>query len=193
MAGRPVPPGSGTSAVARPEPSAQQAGYADHDQVDGHDEVEQARDQEDEDSADQGNDRLQMNKGHETSSGVKPTHKRPSGRRVPRDGRGRRITRSLFRPSVDIRAPSAPYPSILEKSATARVASRISLRSLRRFSRSGGSSTLTVTLSKNASTRGRKPAMARMAVAKSSRATASPAACLAAAMAAARSRSSSCR
>jgi hypothetical protein len=42
----------------------------------------------------------------------------------------------------------------LEKSATARVAARISLSSLSRFSRSGLSSTLTVTLSKKASTWG---------------------------------------
>ena len=57
--------------------------------------------------------------------------------------------------------PSRPdlrgdHPSILEKSATARVAARISLSSLSRFSRSGLSSTLTVTLSKKASTWGRK-------------------------------------
>ena len=44
------------------------------------------------------------------------------------------------------------YPSILEKSATARVASLISFSSLSRFARSALSSTLTVTLSKNAST-----------------------------------------
>ena len=47
-------------------------------------------------------------------------------------------------------------PSILEKSATARVAARISFRSFRRFSRTFGSSSLTLTLSKNASTAGRK-------------------------------------
>ncbi len=52
------------------------------------------------------------------------------------------------------------YPSIFEKSATDRVASRISLRSFSRFSRRGLSSTLTVTLSKNASTRGRNLAIA---------------------------------
>ena len=40
------------------------------------------------------------------------------------------------------------YPSILEKSATARVAARIRLRSLRRFTRTRASSTFTVTLSK---------------------------------------------
>ena len=49
-----------------------------------------------------------------------------------------------------------PHPSILEKSATARVAARISLSSFSRFSRNGLSSTLTVTLSKKASTWGRK-------------------------------------
>lgn len=43
-------------------------------------------------------------------------------------------------------------PSILEKSATARVAARISLSSFSRFSRSAASSTLTVTWSKKAST-----------------------------------------
>ena len=56
-----------------------------------------------------------------------------------------------------------------EKSATARVASRISLSSFSRFSRKAASSTLTVTLSKKASTRGRKGAIAAMAPAKSSR------------------------
>src|SRR5262249_41805791 len=67
-------------AAAEPRRSAHQAGDADHDQVDGHDEVEQARDQKDEDPADQGNDRLDMNKaGHETSSGVKPTEQTTKG------------------------------------------------------------------------------------------------------------------
>ena len=46
-------------------------------------------------------------------------------------------------------------PSILEKSATARVAARISLSSFSRFSRNALSSTFTVTLSKKASTWGR--------------------------------------
>ena len=64
---------------------------------------------------------------------------------------------------------SDSLPSILEKSATARVAARISLSSFSRFSRSGLSSTLTVTLSKKASTCGRSFAMARMAASKSSR------------------------
>src|SRR5262249_28236517 len=41
-----------------------------------------------------------------------------------------------------------PYPSILEKSATVRVATRIWLRSLSRLARAGASSTLTVTSSK---------------------------------------------
>lgn len=45
-----------------------------------------------------------------------------------------------------------PYPSILEKSATDSVATRISFRSRSRFARSTTSSTLTVTLSKKAST-----------------------------------------
>jgi len=46
----------------------------------------------------------------------------------------------------------ARYPSILEKSATAFVASRISFNSFSRFSRRSAAGTLTVTLSKNAST-----------------------------------------
>src|ERR1700722_5073261 len=61
---------------------------------------------------------------------------------------------------------------IFEKSATARVAARISLSSFRRFSRTCGLSSLTLTLSKNASTAGRSFASAVMAPAKSSFATA---------------------
>src|ERR1700730_7382303 len=61
---------------------------------------------------------------------------------------------------------------ILEKSATARVAARISLSSLRRFSCTFTSSSLTFTLSKNASTAGRNFAIALIAPAKSSWATA---------------------
>src|SRR5947208_9333913 len=61
---------------------------------------------------------------------------------------------------------------ILEKSATARVAARIWFRSFRRFSRTFGSSSLTITLSKNASTAGRSFAIALIALAKSSFATA---------------------
>src|SRR6201999_3554107 len=57
---------------------------------------------------------------------------------------------------------------ILEKSATARVAARISFNSFSRFSRTFGSSSLTLTLSKKASTAGRSIAMKLMALAKSS-------------------------
>src|ERR1700733_3690296 len=57
---------------------------------------------------------------------------------------------------------------ILEKSATARVAVRISLSSFRRFSRTSGLSSLTLTLSKNASTAGRSLASALIALSKSS-------------------------
>src|SRR5262249_19249661 len=68
------------------------------------------------------------------------------------------------------------HPSILEKSATARVAARISLSSLRRFSRtfaaSAPSVTLTVTLSKKASTCGRSSEIAAMAPLKFSVSTA---------------------
>src|SRR3954468_8732495 len=53
--------------------------------------------------------------------------------------------------------------SIFEKSATARVALRISLSSFRRFSRTFASSSLTRTLSKNASTGGRRLAIAPLA------------------------------
>src|SRR5665213_1777063 len=61
---------------------------------------------------------------------------------------------------------------ILEKSATARVAARISFNSFSLFSRTFGSSSLTLTLSKNASTAGRSFAIALIAPAKSSFATA---------------------
>src|SRR6202012_2610881 len=57
---------------------------------------------------------------------------------------------------------------IFEKSATARVAARISFNSFSLFSRTFGSSSLTLTLSKNASTAGRSMAMKLMAAAKSS-------------------------
>lgn len=73
-----------------------------------------------------------------------------------------------------------PYPSIREKSATERVASRISANRLSRFSRSFGSSALTVTASKNMSTGFRSFAIADMAAAKSSARTASRAAAVAA-------------
>ena len=49
------------------------------------------------------------------------------------------------------------YPAIREKSATLCIVSRMALRSRKRFSRSAGSSALTVTLSKNASTGARRP------------------------------------
>ena len=67
------------------------------------------------------------------------------------------------------------YPPIFEKSATASVARRISFRSLRRFSRKPGSSALTVTQSKKASTGARRRERASIAAPKSSRATASDA------------------
>ncbi len=51
------------------------------------------------------------------------------------------------------------YPAILEKSATVMVVARIRFRSRRRFSRSLGSSALTVTLSKKASTGARSLAI----------------------------------
>src|SRR5579871_2773983 len=70
------------------------------------------------------------------------------------------------------RSPIHGQPSILEKSATARVAARIWLSSFRRFSRTLGSSSLTFTLSKKASTAGRSFAIADIAPAKSSFATA---------------------
>src|ERR1700728_1080497 len=84
-------------------------------------------------------------------------------------------------------------PSIREKSATARVAVRISLRSLSRFSRSAPSLTLTVTLSKKASTCGRSFAMARMAASKSSARTARVASALAPSIVSASALSSACR
>src|SRR5436190_5392966 len=84
---------------------------------------------------------------------------------LSRKGRGRTKTRLV-----------AGQPSMREKSATARVASRISLSRRSRFSRTDLASsvpvTLTVTLSKKASTCGRSFAMALMAAAKSSLATA---------------------
>ena len=86
----------------------------------------------------------------------------------------------------------AAYPSILEKSATARVASLISFSSFSRFSRTALSSALTVTLSKKASTWGRSFAMAVMAAAKSSLATAAEASVFATSMARASSFSSAC-
>src|SRR5262245_61601916 len=62
------------------------------------------------------------------------------------------------------------HPAILEKSATLRVAARISERRARRLARSlsasGTPATLTVTLSKKASTGARNSASARMAPAK---------------------------
>src|SRR5215510_10540374 len=102
-----------------------------------------------------------------------------------------------LRAVLDRPSGETDHPSILEKSATARVASRISLSSLRRFSRSlalsAPSATLTVTLSKKASTCGRSFAIARMAVAKSSAATALPASSLAVSIARASAHSSSWR
>ncbi len=62
-----------------------------------------------------------------------------------------------------LRVTANCYPSILEKSATARVASRISFSSLSRFSRRSDISTLTVTFSKNASTSERNLAIAAIA------------------------------
>src|SRR6478736_4122544 len=82
-------------------------------------------------------------------------------------------------------------PSIFEKSATARVAARISFSNLSRFSRTAGSSSLTLTLSKNASTAGRSFAIALIAAAKSSLATALPASDLTRSMAFASAFSSS--
>ena len=65
--------------------------------------------------------------------------------------------------------PSASTQScIFEKSATARVAARISFSSFRRFSRTFGSSSFTITASKNASTAERKVESESMAVSKSS-------------------------
>src|SRR6266436_5728233 len=82
---------------------------------------------------------------------------------------GTRLRQGFDEASVRVRKPQS---CILEKSATARVAARISLSSFRRFSRTFGSSSLTLTLSKNASTAGRSFAIALMAAAKSSFATA---------------------
>ena len=67
---------------------------------------------------------------------------------------------------------SRHHPSMREKSATVRVASRMSLRSRRRFARSAGSSAFTVTLSKKASTGWRRRDRARIAPSKSSASTA---------------------
>src|SRR5262249_25413359 len=91
-----------------------------------------------------------------------------------------------LRAVLDRPSGETDHPSILEKSATARVASRISLSSLRRFSRS-------LALSKKASTCGRSFATARMAASKSSAATALPASALAASIARASAHSSSWR
>src|SRR5436309_2079629 len=82
------------------------------------------------------------------------------------------------------------HPSIREKSATARVASRISFSSLSRFSRTALSSAFTVTFSKNASTTGRSFAITRIAPSKSSAATALAASAFAMSIASARARSS---
>ena len=62
------------------------------------------------------------------------------------------VNKNVTRPEGVVRSSAGLQPSILEKSATARVAARIWLSSFSRFSRSGWSSTLTVTLSKKAST-----------------------------------------
>ena len=81
----------------------------------------------------------------------------------------------------------AAYPATLEKSATACIASRNSLSNLRRLRRRAGSSALTVTSRKKASTGARKAASARIAPSKSSLSTRSRAAAPAAARTSARS------
>src|SRR3981189_2179511 len=82
------------------------------------------------------------------------------------------------------------YRSLLKRSATAGVAALISLSSLSRFARTALSSVLTVTFSKKASTCGRSLAIALMAAAKSSLATAPEAPALAISIALASARSS---
>jgi len=75
------------------------------------------------------------------------------GRRRPPSTRVIRIfvTELMINVNKIVTTAAGFQPSILEKSATARVAARIWLSSLSRFSRSGLPSTLTVTLSKKAS------------------------------------------
>src|ERR1700688_862933 len=125
--------------------------HADDDQVSGDNEIEQARHQQDSDAGDKRDDGLYMSNtdDHDGSPWVAGSNE------------------TAQRAASSARC----YPSILEKSATARVASRISLSSLRRFSRKALSSTLTVTFSKKASTAVRSVDKLSIALSKSSFAT----------------------
>src|SRR5215204_5926720 len=128
---------------------------ADGDEIDRDDVVEEPRHHEDQNAGEERDDGLQV---------------------ADADGHGSlRVDRETAKLGGCSPLPVG-YPSIFEKSATARVAARSALRSLRRFRRKAGSSALTVTLSKKASTGGRRRERASIAPSKSSFATASRAA-----------------
>src|SRR6266516_5445384 len=188
---------------------AVEADEADDDQVDGDDVVQQPRHEQDQNAGEEGNKRRDMGNGdgHEDLLGrvdeLKNAVMVPNSSLPGLARRKTRVNALLTRQSIlftrrwmrgsSPRMTGENYPSMREKSATVRVAARISLSKLRRFSRSCLSSTLTVTLSKNASTWGRSFAMALMAASKSSRATAADASAFAVSIALASARSSSWR
>src|SRR4029077_9112830 len=131
---------------------------ADDDQVDCHHVIQQSRHEQDQHAGNEGNHRRDVGKGNGHWDLLRwQSMLRRRRRRVPR------AKLILLGVIIGVSGGGPPQPSMREKSATVRVASRISLSSLSRFSRSCLSSTLTVTLSKNLSTCGRSCAMARMA------------------------------
>src|SRR3981189_2844207 len=163
---------------------------AGQDEVDRDDVIEQVRNYQDQDAGQQGDDRLEMADGDHESPPAIRLGPNPDKLRSTRKGSKTRSQTRAARTAPPGHDGKRIYRSILEKSATASVAARISLSSLSRFARTALSSVLTVTFSKKASTCGRSLAIALMAAAKSSLATAPEASALAMSIALASARSS---
>src|ERR1700761_8293736 len=117
-----------------------QPDQSDDDEIDRNDEVEQPRHEQDEDAGNERDQRRDFSGGddHWRTSGWEWI-----GGRSGIGGNARTLNAQTavgflasFQRAAKRRARNDHYPSILEKSATARVAARISLRSFRRFSRS---------------------------------------------------------